>query len=86
MDIGNMLNILGRTFWRLKRRDEEDEPERLLKNARSCGYLSYRADPQTKRLVRCDEEWWMQGREHELPDFSNRHPAAWWQKQYKWVK
>ena len=47
--------------------------------------MSYRGDPQTKRLVRCDEEWWMQGREHELPEVTHRHPARWWENRYRWV-
>ena len=85
MDTADMLYIIGESFRRLKRHDEEEEPERLLKHARSCGYLSFRCDPKTKRLVRCDEEWWMQGREHELPEESHRHPARWWENRYKWV-
>ena len=46
--------------------------------------MSYRANPETKALVRCDEEPWMQGREDELPEKSHRHPSERRQQRYSW--
>ena len=69
----------------MREQDEDEQPERLLKAARMCGWLSYRADPARKVLIRCDEEDWMKGREQELPEESQRHPHAWWDERYKWI-
>ena len=83
-DAGDLMRILGRAWKRFREQDEVDEPDRLLKAARGCGWLSYRADPVTKALVRCDEEAWMQGRQDELAEKSHRHPSEWWAERYKW--
>ena len=84
-DSGDLLRIVGRAWKLLKERDERDEPERLLKVARSCGWLSYRADPVRKVLIKCDQEDWMKGREEELPEKTHRHPSAWWEQRYTWI-
>ena len=55
------MRILGRSWKRMREQDEVEEPQRLLKAARMCGWLSYRADPARKVLIRCDEEDWMKG-------------------------
>ena len=57
-DAGDLMRILGRSWLKLKHQDEVVEPNRLLKATRACGWLSYRADPVRKALVRCDEEEW----------------------------
>ena len=64
--------------------DEIEEPERLLKPARMCGWMSYRANPQRKCLIKCDDEDLMQGRYDDLPEMTQRHPQAWWTERYKW--
>ena len=74
----DIIHLVGESLRRLKREDEEENRDRLLRAMRSAGYLRYRADPETKRLVRCDDEWWMQDSKQELPEASHRHPAAWW--------
>ena len=84
-DTGDLMRILGRSWAKLKHQDEVDEPDRLLKATRACGWLSYRADPVRKALVRCDEEDWMKGREAELLEETHRHPAAWWEERYRWL-
>ena len=84
-DAGDLMRILGRSWELLKANDEVDEPDRLLKAMRSAGWLSYRADPATKSLIRCDNEDWMRGREDELPERTHRHPAIWWEGRYKWL-
>ena len=84
-DSADLMRILGRSWARLKAADEIDEPDRLLKAMRSAGWLSYRADPARKALVRCDEEDWMKGREDELPERTHRHPNIWWEERYKWL-
>ena len=80
-----LMRILGRSWKRMREQDHDEQPERLLKAARVCGWLSYRADPVRKVLIRCDEEDWMKGREQELPEVSHRHPNAWWDERYKWI-
>ena len=82
----DLMTILGRSWKRMREQDEDEQPERLLKAARMCGWLSYRADPARKVLIRCDEEDWMKGREQELPEESQRHPQAWWAERYRWIK
>jgi len=84
-DSGDLLRIVGRAFERLLKHDHDEHPDRLLKAMRSAGWLSYRADPARKMLVRCDQEDWMRGREDELPEQSHRHPKAWWEERYKWL-
>jgi hypothetical protein len=84
-DSEDLMRILGRSWKRMREQDEKDEPDRLLKAARSCGWLSYRADPVSKKLLRCDEEDWMKGREDELPEHTHRHPKQWWHERYKWI-
>ena len=81
----DLLRIIGQAMANLRKADEEDNPDRLLKQARACGWLSYRADPVSKALVRCDNEAWMQGKAEEYPEESHRHPASWWHERYKWV-
>ena len=81
----DLMRILGRSWKRMREQDEDEEPERLLKAARMCGWLSYRADPKRKVLIRCDQEDWMRGREQELPEESHRHPSAWWSERYNWI-
>ena len=83
-DAGDLMRILGRANKRMRDQDENDEPDRLLKAMRGCGWLSFRADPASKALKRCDEEDWMQGRENELPEKTHRHPSQWWEDRYKW--
>ena len=56
-----------------------------MKAARSAGWLSYRGDPASKKLIRCDQEDWMKGHEDELAEKTHRHPSAWWEERYKWV-
>ncbi len=82
---GDLMRILGLAWRRMRYQDEVESPDRLLRAARACGWLSYRADPVRKVLVRCDEEPWMAGRADELPEASHRHPAAWWAERYRWV-
>ena len=82
---GDLMRILGKTWQRMREQDEVEEPDRLLKAARSCGWLSYRADPMRKVLLRCDQEDWMKGREDELPEKTHRHPSEWWQQRYTWL-
>jgi len=82
---GDLMRILGLAWRRMLHEDEVETPERLLKAARACGWLSYRADPVRKVLVRCDEEAWMSGRAEEFPERSHRHPAAWWEMRYRWL-
>ena len=81
----DLMKILGRSVKRLREHDENEEPERLLKAARSAGWLSYRADPVSKKLIRCDEEDWMQGKQEEVGERSHRHPGEWWNERYSWV-
>ena len=81
----DLMRIFGRSWKKLKGHDEVDRPDRLLKAARACGWLSYRADPVTKALVKCAEEPWMAGREDELPEKTHRHPESWWEERYRWV-
>ena len=82
---GDLMRILGKTWQRMREQDEVEEPDRLLKAARSCGWLSYRADPMRKVLLRCDQEDWMKGREDELPEKTHRHPSEWWEQRYTWL-
>ena len=70
----DLMRILGRSWKRMREQDEDEQPERLLKAAMMCGWLSYRADPARKVLIRRDEEGWMQGRAEELKEESQRHP------------
>ena len=81
------LRIMGGSWARLKHADEVDNPDRLLRVARHAGWLSYRADPVSKTLVRADEEDWMQGRldEKDLGEKSHRHPNKWWEARYGWI-
>ena len=69
----------------MKHADEVVDPSRLLRAARSTGWMSYRGDRTTKTLVRCDHEGWLMGKADELPESSHRHPATWWQKRYEWL-
>ena len=64
---GDLMRILGLSWRRLIQHDEVDHPDRLLKAARSIGWLSYRADPARKVLIRCDGGAWMSGRANEFP-------------------
>ena len=80
-----LMRVVGRSMKRLREKDENQEPERLLKASRSAGWLSYRADPVSKKLIRCDEEDWMKGRKDELPEKSHRHPSEWWNERYNWI-
>ena len=82
----DLLKIIAEAMANLRKADEEETPDRLLKQARSAGWLSYRADPLRKVLVRCDEESWMQGKEDEYPEASHRHPKAWWAERYTWLQ
>ena len=84
-DAGDLMRILGRSWSKLKHQDEVDEPDRFLKAARVCGWMSYRVDPVSKVLVRCDEEDWMRGREDELLERTHRHPNSWWNQRYIWL-
>ena len=81
----DLLTVLGRAWDRMKYQDEVQEPDRLLKAARACGWLSYRADPMRKTLIRCDEEDWMRGLEDDFPEKSHRHPSDWWDARCKWL-
>ena len=81
----DLMRILGRSWKMMREQDEDEQPERLLKAARMCGWLSYRADPVRKVLIRCDEEDWTKGRAEELPETSARHPLSWWDERYKWI-
>ena len=74
----DMLYLIGESLSRLRHNDENVDPDRLLRAMRSAGWLRYRGDPSTKKLVRCDEEWWLRDRVQELPEQSHRHPATWW--------
>ena len=71
----------------MRQRDEIEEPDRLLKATRACGWLSYRADPVSKKLIRCDQEDWMRDLKPEaaLPEETHRHPKQWWQERYQWI-
>ena len=82
----DLMRILGESLKRLVRQDEVEDPQRLLRQARACGWLSYRADPVMKALVRCDEEDWMKSREQELPEETHRRPRVWWSSRYEWKK
>ena len=84
-DSGDLMRILGRSWARLRAQDEVDHPDRLLKAMRSAGWLSYRADPSRKVLVRCDQEDWMRGLEDSLPEHTHRHPNVWWEERYGWL-
>ena len=83
-DAEDLMKIVGRSCKRLREEDEKEDPDRLLKAMRAAGWLSYRADPATKSLVRCDEEDWMQGNEATFEEKSHRHPSAWWEMRYTW--
>ena len=72
----DLLRVVGEAWRALLHDDEQESPERLLKSCRQIGWLSYRGDPETKRLVRCDGETWMQGRSEELVERSHRHPNS----------
>ena len=74
--MSSQMRVLGRSWMRMRAEDGDEQPERLLKAARMCGWLSYRADPVRKFLIRCDEEDWMKGREKDLPEKSQRHPQT----------
>ena len=76
----DLLRICGESWKRLKHADEVVDPSRLLRAARAAGWMSYRGDPTTKTLVRCDHEGWLMGRSHGLPEESHRRPACWWEK------
>ena len=39
----------------------------------------------TGRLIKCDDEDWMKGREDILPERSHRHPHCWWDLKTGWV-
>ena len=80
----DLMRILAEAWKRQLHDDEVEDPHRLLRQTRACGWLSYRADPVRKCLVRCDEEDWMRGREKELPEETHRHPAVWWEGRYQW--
>ena len=84
----DLLRILAESWGRLKHRDEVEEPDRMLRAARHAGWLSYRADPATKCLVRADEEDWLAGRLglDELGEKSHRHPDSWWASRYEWIE
>ena len=84
-DAADLMRILGRSWASLKAHDEVDEPDRLLKAMGSAGWLSNRADPARKVLVRCDQEDWMRGRENELREHTHRHPNIWWEERYTWL-
>ena len=81
----DLMKILGRANRKMLRHDEQEDPERLLRQARSAGWLSYQADPVRKVLVRCDAQPWMQGRAEEFPEKTHRHPSAWWGERYNWL-
>ena len=80
----DLMRILAESLKRLVHQDEVEDPQRLLRQARACGWLSYRADLVRKALVRCDEEDWMKGREQELLEETHRHPRVWWSSRYEW--
>ena len=52
----DLLRICNDSWKRLVLADTVEDPARLLRAARSAGWLSYRGDPRTKALVRCDTE------------------------------
>ena len=67
-DARDLLRICASAWRRRVEHDEVQEPDHLLKAARSAGWLSHQADPERKVLVRCDEQHWMAGRQEEFPE------------------
>ena len=83
----DLLKIVTEGFRRMKEEDQPDGEagsERLLKVCRACGWLSYQADPVSKKLVRVDQQDWFNGREEALAEVSHRHPKVWWEGRYEW--
>ena len=84
-DTGDLLRICALAWRRQVQHDELEDPYRLLRAARSAGWLSYQGDPERKVLVGRDEQVWMTGRAQEFPEASHRRPRSWWESRYTWI-
>ena len=81
----DLLQIMGESWLKLEEMDHVEQPLRLLAQARAAGWLSWKGDPSTGFLIKCDDEDWMKGREDILPERSHRHPHCWWDLKTGWV-